>query len=278
MKEKIEMGGITLIHVNQYVQSDFWEPLQHAHDHAEIFLNVLGQMEIFVEDVVYHHNDGEIRIYAPMELHCGRCDRYQHMEWYQISLSSRFLQKNPALCAMFFNREKGKGNVFISQKYSELIELVTEILEKKRRENPLFEHYFLGNITRVLCLLNESENNSPVETGKNKVLQEIIKTINENYSNLKTLEDLCDLVHFSPSYIYRLFKKHLNTTPHHYISFKKLLKAKELLSSDKEIVEVCYESGFSDCEYFITVFKKAFGVTPYRYKKSELKKLEKENK
>ena len=126
--------------------------------------------------------------------------------------------------------------------------------------------------------MNESKNNSPVETRKNKVLQEIIKTINENYSNLKTIDDICDLVHFSPSYIFQLFKKHLNTTPHHYISVKKLLKAKELLSLDKEVIDVCYESGFSDYDYFITVFKKAFGVTPYRYKKANSKKLEKENK
>jgi len=93
--ETVHHGGIILHHVKGAVPRDFWCESYHAHDHAEVFVHCLGQMELFVENNVYFHSGNEIRVYAPQELHYGKCDFDQEMEWYQISLDSAFLKSNP---------------------------------------------------------------------------------------------------------------------------------------------------------------------------------------
>jgi hypothetical protein len=86
-----KLNGITLHHVYGNVSRDFWNEHYHAHDHAEIFVHVLGKMDLFIENNIYSHHGNEIRVYAPQELHFGKADFDQNMEWYQISIDGWFL-------------------------------------------------------------------------------------------------------------------------------------------------------------------------------------------
>ena len=52
-----------------------------------------------------------------------------------------------------------------------------------------------------------------------------------------------------------------------YIRQRRLGAAIGYLNSGKSVTEACFNSGFSDCSKFIALFKKAFGMTPLKYKK-----------
>lgn len=257
---------IIIHHVNGHVPHDFWTEAYHSHDHAEIFIHIKGKMELFIENNVYYHNADEIRVYAPQELHFGKSDYDQDMEWYQITIYPSFLKAYPDLFHKIIDRPKGFENVFISKKHKTLISLIEEIY--KKQESPLGQHYLWANIIKILCILSEPENTIYVSMGKNECLQKILETINQKLTYIKTIDDVSKYTHFSPSYIYRLFKNHLNITPHKYIVMKKLSIAKELLSSGSSIYEACFLSGFDDYSNFITAFRKHFGVTPKNHQKS----------
>ena len=113
------------------------------------------------------------------------------------------------------------------------------------------------------------ENNIDVQMGKNECLQKILETVNENLISIKTVEDITRLTHFSASYIHQLFKKHLNITPHKYLTVKKMENARALLVAGCSISEACFGSGFDNYANFITGFKKHFGVTPTQYKQKK---------
>lgn len=262
----IHQGNIMLHHVCGRVTPDFWSDAYHAHDHAEVFVHVIGQMELFIENNVYYHNANEIRVYAPGELHFGKWEHAQDMEWYQISLKPSFLEAYPALADKIVNRPKGYENVFVTRKHETILSMLEEIFQKE--ETPVAEHYFFANILKILCILNEPENNIEVKMGKNKCLQDILEIINKNLVHIRTLDDMTALTHFSASYIHQLFKKHLNITPHQYVIMKKMANAKELLSKGATISEACFGSGFDDYANFITSFRKHFGVTPKNYQKA----------
>lgn len=262
----ISYGGITLHYINDMIQPDFFNKTPHSHDHCEIFIHEKGDMNVFVEKTVYRHTGKEIRVYAPNELHLGSCCNDQPMEWYQISVSRSFFEKNSALCGVIINREYGTHNVFTSKKHGELVALATEIIEKKKSNSPLLESYFWGNITRILCLLNEKSNNIDIGIKQNESLKEIIRIIDNNYVSISSSSDLCRLTHFSASYIHRLFKSYLNTTPHQFILIKKLNRACELLSAGATVSEACYDSGFNNYPNFITLFRKNYGLTPNKYR------------
>lgn len=264
--ETASHNGITILHINGRIKKDFWSESYHSHEHAEIFVHVLGKMDLFIENKVYSHNGNEIRLYAPWELHFGKADLDQDMEWYQISINNDFLRSNPPLADIIVNREKGNGNVFISKKYDSIISLLDEIFEKQN--SGLGQQYFISNVIKILCILNEPQNNIDVKQGKNECIQEILEVINQNLTFIKTVENISSLTHFSSSYIYRLFKTNLNITPHQYIIMKKLSVAKQLLEKGYTITDACFDSGFSDYSNFITIFRKHFGITPRHFQGS----------
>ena len=258
--------GIVIYHIHGNIPPSFWSESYHSHDHAEIFIHITGQMELFIEGNVYHHNANEVRIYAPGELHFGKCDREQQMEWYQISLPPLFLKEHPKLADRIVNRQKGVGNLLISKKQDAIISLLEEILSKS--EGALLEHYFYANVIKILCILNEQENNVEVQMGKNECLWTILESINQHIMQIKTIEDISGLTHFSASYIHQLFRKHLNITPHKYLTVKKMERARELLDGGASISEACFRSGFDNYANFITSFKKHFGVTPKNHSRA----------
>ena len=62
------------------------------------------------------------------------------------------------------------------------------------------------------------------------------------------------------------FKSLTGKTPNEYIREARLQRAVELLSSDTiSVAEVAYQAGLRTPQYFSTVFKKRFGVTPAQW-------------
>ena len=75
------------------------------------------------------------------------------------------------------------------------------------------------------------------------------------------------------SLIYR-FHEYLNMTPSQYLNKKKIDKAIELLlSTELSILNIAFECGFNNIEYFDKIFKKTMGLTPLRYRQTQSKLL-----
>lgn len=82
-----------------------------------------------------------------------------------------------------------------------------------------------------------------------------------------TLLDLARVGHYSPWYIDKLFKKHLNKTPMQYISERRMtLAALKLRDEPVRIIDVALEFLFDSHEGFTRAFTKQFGISPYKYK------------
>jgi len=89
-------------------------------------------------------------------------------------------------------------------------------------------------------------------------------------NNLDAVLDLANVsrqANFSPYHFHRLFTNLYHKTPHQYITFKRLQKAKELLEKEGvSITEVCNTVGFESLGSFSTLFKKNCGFAPLYYR------------
>ena len=268
MKQNIyeTFDGIKIIHVSGEVTPDFWEEVPHSHDHNEIFVHLCGELDIFVEKNLYHLSGGEIRIYRSNELHCGKTDKKQYMEWYQISIPYSFFKtpRNKDFGRILFEREAGKENVFISKRNHELAELLKEAESKK---GEFSKHYLYCAVLKLLCIINEADS-TVLDVGENPILSKLTNAVNTNFRELSSVEELGHMTHYSTSYINKVFKRHLNITPHRFIIEKKLSEAKNALMNGLDVSEACDAAGFNDCANFITLFKKYFGTTPKKWAKA----------
>ncbi len=73
----------------------------------------------------------------------------------------------------------------------------------------------------------------------------------------------------SKDYLSQLFKKTTGLTVTEYIMKKRLSSAKQLLDRDVSISDTAYALGFCSESYFISCFKKKYGITPKEYVKNK---------
>lgn len=123
----------------------------------------------------------------------------------------------------------------------------------------------------VLSQYCVSENNQQFDSKKlqSKKIIEIISDIDHRYDQDIDINELARKHHLSYSYMAMLFKDMLGISIKQYINNKRLNKATSLLkTTDKQITDIAYESGYPNTTSFISQFKKMYQVTPYQYRKT----------
>ena len=96
--------------------------------------------------------------------------------------------------------------------------------------------------------------------------------IDENYRESIDLEQISKQALLSRFHFHRLFKQVYNRTPLQYITRKRLDKAKDLLTANKPVGEVCNEVGFESISSFSVLFKKEIGFAPQYYRNMAYRK------
>jgi AraC-like DNA-binding protein len=90
--------------------------------------------------------------------------------------------------------------------------------------------------------------------------------IDENYHVAINLDEISQRAFLSRYHFHRLFSRVYKKTPHQYLTFKRIEKAKELLSENRQVTDVCNELGFESLGSFSVLFKKEIGFAPTYYR------------
>lgn len=99
------------------------------------------------------------------------------------------------------------------------------------------------------------------------VLKPALEYAQNEYANADSLTAAkrCSL---SYAYFSKLFKKTFSQSFSEYVNSIRINESKRLLiSSDQTITQIAMNTGFSTTSYYISVFKKITGETPYKFKK-----------
>lgn len=103
-------------------------------------------------------------------------------------------------------------------------------------------------------------------------LNELINSIEFIENNLDKnirVSDVSDYTGFSLFHFHRVFVKATGESMKEYILKRKLSESsKDLLESDKKIIEIAYDYGYENPETFSRSFKKLFGISPTKYRQN----------
>jgi AraC-like DNA-binding protein len=100
--------------------------------------------------------------------------------------------------------------------------------------------------------------------------------IDENYQEPINLDEISRQAFFSRFHFHRLFSRIYKKTPHQYLTLKRIDRAKQLLTEEKTVSEVCSEVGFESLGSFSMLFKKEMGFAPTYYRNMAWLKKQKE--
>ena len=103
----------------------------------------------------------------------------------------------------------------------------------------------------------------------------IERYIDEHLEEKIGLNEICNEFFLSKNAVYRLFHDEFHSTVNDFIITKRLKRAQELLQTKPElnVTQISSICGFPDYNYFIRLFKKQVGVTPFQFRKHHSHKI-----
>ena len=93
--------------------------------------------------------------------------------------------------------------------------------------------------------------------------------IAENYAKPLRVAEIAKAVGIHPEYAVRLFRKTCGMSLVDYVTKHRISHAQRLLATtNRKVVDIAFESGFSSASRFYAAFQKACGKSPKRYQAS----------
>tara|TARA_R110002167_G_scaffold49412_20_gene144763 strand:+ start:1094 stop:1942 length:849 start_codon:yes stop_codon:yes gene_type:complete len=168
-------------------------------------------------------------------------------------------------------KQANRGIRFKTEDDTELKEILTELSSSEGLE------YYIGllKVFNSLLKIEDRERlSNPINgaTVFSKNIEKINKVYEYVFQNIQDgirLEDASAVLNMAPSSFCRFFRKKTGLTFMEYVKNVRVgLAAKLLAETDKQITQICFESGYNNLANFNHYFKANMGKTPSDYRKN----------
>lgn len=246
----------------------------HWHDQYELEYFFAGSGFQILNGTRYEFAPGSLHLLAPTDFHeLTPCESSDLLKIYfdSSAVTPSLMEKITALPKnMVFSFNSTKKELF-DHHFLTLLEIQQQVRDPKH-----FAKIAKNALETCLILLIEEARLQPAllrqspAVGDN--MAKILTYIHKNFRNQIYLQQLADLVHFSPSYLSKYFHSSMGITLKEYIKNLRMSFAANLIvNSDSSITDICFESGFSSLSTFINEFKKIYTLSPAEYRKAQKK-------
>lgn len=135
------------------------------------------------------------------------------------------------------------------------------------RENCRIIDFFavlLGEIFRpFVCHIQSSVGKMhPLDKGINTIMTYIRNNYTDPTINVATIASACN---YSPSYVSHTFSRYMKMNLRTYINQMRIILAKHELQNGNSVFMTAMVCGYSDANYFTTVFRRVVGVSASQY-------------
>ena len=233
----------------------------HIHDRCEIYYFISGCAEYLVEGSVYPMNEGSLLIMRPGEAHRVSILREDRYERYAVNFPlSLFDSFDPRRHIMrpFTERMLGRNNHFVltdARKYFD--DMCADDLD-----------YYSRNVRMMSCIMvlcdREFSRSAADRRAAVTQAEKMVAYVNSHLFDELSVDLLAEHFYLSRSQFTRIFRQATGAPPHDYITAKRLIAAKEMISSGASAGYAAESCGFGDYSSFYRAYVKRFGKSPRR--------------
>lgn len=234
-------------------KSRIWNLREHSHPYLELLYFIDGKASVATGGETLEVAIYDLLVYPPGVMHRETLDLSSHQEIICLWLE---VEGQPSLPFSFKLRDdEGEFGWLCQSAHRNHVRHGEHFLE-------LEEH-----LLRSLLLSMEQRLALAAPT-RSPALDRCRIYIDEHYAEDFDVESLARIAYVTPSYLSRLFKKHLGTTPMRYRNGVRIEKAKHLLLIESASVEQIADFlGFEDPKYFSHLFKNLTTLTPSQFRR-----------
>ncbi len=251
-----------------------WE--YHSHDFYELYIHVKGAQYFCIDNDRYQLEPNVFILLPPFCMHgLAQSGFMKDYERAYLNLSSEMLRELGCgridLDSLFRSYSShGKHMFQLTEEESERCVAVLDSLQaahKPSTSNELFRCCSeIISFLSILCdVITRSETISAV-TAPNTVMQQVLTYINSNYTQPITMSDLAHRFNISVSYLSHEFSRYTRRSVYDYILYRRIMLAREMITSPLSLNSIAYQCGFNDYSNFLRSFNKLVGMTPRAYR------------
>ncbi|MBQ4119812.1 MAG: helix-turn-helix transcriptional regulator [Clostridia bacterium] len=232
---------------------------RHYHTFYEIYYLEQGVCHYLIEGKLFEMAAGDIVFIPNGQIHKTTYDDVHSR--LLINCSDEYLK----------NTDFSEAFVYRNKKYSnEIWRIMKKIEEEYLQEDKFSQSLIKGYMQQLLAVVYRTENCYKNTRLQNKYVQKALNLLENNFTREITLSALADEFGISAEHFSRIFKSETGLGFNEYLSTLRLKKAESILrkNSTETIVEIAFSCGFNDSNYFCEKFKKIYGMSPLKYRKS----------
>jgi len=121
---------------------------------------------------------------------------------------------------------------------------------------------FMAHLKRAFL----AQDTVPIMAEKPGVLDRVVAHVEEHLADRITLAETAQRFYVSESTIRQAFRKTMGVSFYRYVTQRRLITAKQLISEGRGLETVAARTGFSDYSVFYRAFKQEYGISPRQYR------------
>ena len=253
-----------LFHINDQTKKDF---SYHYHDFHKIIVFISGKVTYHIEGKAYHLKPRDILLVSQGAIHKPEIDPSvpyeRYIFWIRDDLSCQELNT----CFQKANDRSFnlvRADSALQEHLKDLLPEIEQTLQNKHfgdtvLRNALFTQFMIY-INRIFLRTSSSPDKKTYSSDTQ--VEQLLKYINRNLSENLSIDQLAERFFLSKYHMMRKFKNETGYTIHNYITSKRLLMARSLISQGIPVMKAALASGFRDYTTFVRAYKKQFGKAP----------------
>lgn len=226
------------------------------HAFYELVYVLSGTVGITAGDKVYSLNAGQCLMHPPDEFHRIRSEKGTEPHVLNLSFHASAM---PECDGRIFTPSLRRQEEFLGISAAVREGLHCSDAKKLNEQRLRIESW-------LLHVMRSATDDGIVESSGAMRYAEIVNVLQEHLNEQLSAGEVARLCNMSLSNLKKVFTKYAGMGVSRYFTEMKMRRAAVLLQSGKRVGEVAEELGFTDQNYFSTVFRRIMGVPPGQYR------------
>lgn len=257
---------VKLLNVSSAKYGGDWHSIPHTHQYAELFYIAGGDGQFQIEDTLYPVRKDQMVIVNPNVMHTEISAKNRPLEYIVLGIEG---------LALAVSGQSERGHYILDfHNDPDIVSCIRQMMKETQAGLAGYERICQA-YTEILLLRLMRTIHFHLTTETQLVSHQcdtVKRYIDTNYKEALSLDDLSRVVHINKYYLAHAFKNEYGISPINYLISRRIEESRYLLrETDMSLSQIARILGFSSASYFSQSFRRAEGISPIEYRKTNRK-------